>query len=351
MSNIGIIGTGWGARVQVPAFRRAGLNVIAIAGKNAEKTRETAGSLSVQSAYTDWQQLVQDPAIDLVSIVTPPSTHMEMAIAVLRAGKHVLSEKPTAMNTGQAAAMVLEAETRPDQLSIIDHELRFLPSWAEARKRLDSIGPLRHAEVRYASPSRGTGDRPWTWWSDESQGGGILGAVGSHAIDSLRYLAGEIDSIQALLNTFVDSRPFEGSRKTVTSDDFSSLHVRFRNGALGMVSLSAVAAVDEPTTITLHGENGGLQLRDTALFVATGGSWEQVLDEEPQTIGDSPGGAFGTATVYLGHALRAALDEGDRGALRRAATFVDGLRQQQALDASRESQRIGGAWVKVEGSA
>ncbi len=348
MAKIGIIGTGWGARVQVPAFRRAGLDVVGISGKTSEKTRKIASELEVSRAYDDWRELVSDEAIDLVSIVTPPSTHMEIALASLRAGKHVLSEKPTAMNSEEAEAMLGEAESRPGQISLIDHELRFLPAWAAAREKLGSIGTLRHAEVRYSSPSRGATDRPWNWWSDEAQGGGILGAVGSHAVDALRHLCGEIDAVQALLGTFVATRPWEGSDRAVTSDDFASFHVRFSNGALGVITLSAVASVDEPTTITLHGENGGLRLRDGALFSAmSGGSWETVLEEDIASMGDSPGGAFGTATVYLGRAIRTALDDGDRSALKHGATFADGLRQQQVLDAARRSHRIGGEWVTV----
>ncbi len=348
MARVGIIGTGWGARVQVPAFRSAGLDVVAIAGKSPDKTREKAASLKVGTAYDDWRQLVHDANVELVSIVTPPSTHMEMATEALRAGKHVLSEKPTAMNATEAQAMLREARSRPDQISLIDHELRFLPSWAEARTRLASIGDLRHAEVRYSSPSRGASDRPWNWWSDESQGGGVLGAVGSHAIDALRHLGGEIDAVQAVLHTFVTSRPWNGSQRAVTSDDFASFHVRFARGAVAAVSLSVVAAVDEPTTITLHGENGGLNLRETSLFAASSvGPWEKVFEGEPEVTGDSPGGAFGTATVHLGHALREALDEGNRGALFPGATFEDGLRQQQVLDAVRESHHAGGGWVSI----
>jgi predicted dehydrogenase len=134
----------------------------------------------------------------------------------------------------------------------------------------------------------------------------------------------------------------------VTSDDFASFHVRFSNGALGVITLSAVASVDEPTTITLHGENGGLRLRDGALFSAmSGGSWETEVEQDIGSTGDSPGGAFGTATVYLGRAIRAALDDGDRSALSHGATFTDGLRQQQVLDAARRSHHSGGEWVTV----
>ena len=94
MARIGIIGTGWGARVQTPAFREAGLEVVAIAGRDAAKTKEVARELDLQ-AFADWRDLVASD-VDLVTIVTPPSEHLEMATAALEHGKHVLCEKPTA---------------------------------------------------------------------------------------------------------------------------------------------------------------------------------------------------------------------------------------------------------------
>ena len=84
MAKIGIVGTGWGARVQVPTFREAGLEVVALAGFHRNKTRKTADELGV-TAFDDWRDLVRDSAIDLVSIVTPPSEHREMALAALDA--------------------------------------------------------------------------------------------------------------------------------------------------------------------------------------------------------------------------------------------------------------------------
>ena len=80
MARVGIIGTGWGARVQVPAFREAGLEVAAIAGHNAERTRNIAGQLDVEP-FDDWRELIASN-VDLVTIVTPPSQHLQMATTI-----------------------------------------------------------------------------------------------------------------------------------------------------------------------------------------------------------------------------------------------------------------------------
>src|SRR6266550_1446642 len=181
MARVGIIGRGWGERSQAPNFREAGLDVVTIAGRD------------------NWRALLDRDDIDLISIVMPPSRHVEMAIAALEHGKHVVCEKPTALNAKEAERLVEAARSRPTQIAIIDHELRFLPSFIAARQRIAEIGPIRYAEVRYASPGRGDRSRPWNWWSDANEGGGVWGAVGSHFVDAFRYLGSEIESVQAML--------------------------------------------------------------------------------------------------------------------------------------------------------
>ena len=348
MGNIGIVGTGWGTRVQVPVFREAGLQVVAIAGFHREKTRETAGSLGLK-AFDDWRELVATPDVELVSIVTPPAEHREMALAALEAGKHVLLEKPTAMSIVEAEELVASASSRPGQIALIDHELRFLPAWRAARARIGEIGAIRYAEVRYASPGRGDRSRAWNWWSDAARGGGIWGAVGSHFADALRYFGMEFESAQALLRTIIDRRPFGDSTREVTADDWASAHFRMRGGATVTMTFSAVSSgPDENSTMTIYGEEGALRFAGEEVLISKGGTpFTRLSGEEmAKRPGNSPGGAFGTGTLHLGRALRAALDDGDRSALAPAATFEDGLMQQRVLDAARKSSAVGG-WAPV----
>jgi len=348
MARIGIIGTGWGARVQVPAFREAGLEVVGIAGSHRNKTRRVAEELRVKP-FDEWTALIASD-VDVVSVVTPPSEHVKMSAAALANGKHVICEKPTALNVTEAEVLVTEARKHPELVSIIDHEMRFLPAMRTMRERLGELGSIRYAEVRYSSPSRGDRKREWNWWSDAARGGGIWGAVGSHYVDALRYLGLEIEAVQALLATMIKERPFGDSMREVTSDDFAAVHLQMRGGAVAAMTFSAVASgPDEPTAMTVHGENGAMRFASEELLVSLEG--EPFTRAAGGTLGErrgnSPGGAFGTATVHLGRALKAALDDGDRGALAPAATFEDGLAQQRVLDAARESSRAGGRWVAV----
>ena len=348
MARVGIIGTGWGARVQVPAFREAGLDVIAIAGHNSERTRKIAGEFDVEP-FDDWRTLVASN-VDLVTIVTPPSEHLQMASSALDAGKHVLCEKPTALNASEAEQLLATARKHREQIALIDHELRFLPSFRAARERIGDLGGIRYAEVRYASPGRGDRTRAWNWWSDANQGGGIWGAVGSHFVDALRFLGMEIEAVQATLRTIIDERPFENGSRRVTSDDFADVALRLANGAIASMTFSAVASgPDEPTTLTIHGEEGAMRLAGEDLLTAMRGEpfTAATKGSRSDRRGNSAGGAFGTGTYFLGRALKSAIDDGDRDALANAATFDDGLAQQRVLDAARESNAQGGGWVNL----
>ena len=349
MARVGIVGTGWGARVQVPTFREAGLDVVAVAGFHRNKTRDLAAELGLR-AHDDWHELVTSPEVDLVSIVTPPSEHRVMALAALEAGKHVLCEKPTALNALEAEHLLAAAKRRPQQLALIDHELRFLPSWREARQRIRDLGPARYAEVRYSSPARGDRSRAWNWWSDVDRGGGILGAVGSHYVDAIRYFGMEVEAVQAMLRTIVDRRPFGDASREVTADDFASVDLRLANGAVGVLQCSAVATgPDENSLFTIYCEEGAMRFAGEEVLLSTKGApfTHMAGNEMQKRPGNSPGGAFGTGTLYLGRALRAALDDGDRDALAPAATFEDGLMQQRVLDAARKSSAGGSGWVAL----
>ncbi|HUP63344.1 MAG TPA: Gfo/Idh/MocA family oxidoreductase [Thermoanaerobaculia bacterium] len=349
MARIGIVGTGWGTRVQVPLFREAGLDVVALAGFHRNKTRALADELGLR-AHDGWRELVRAADVDLVSVATPPSEHREMALAALDANKHVICEKPTAMNAAEARQLVEAAARRPDRIALIDHELRFLPSWREARARIADLGDVRYAEVRYASTSRGERTRAWNWWSDASRGGGIWGAAGSHFVDALRYFGMEIEAAQALMRTTIDRRPFGDGIAVVTADDFASVDLRLRGGAVAVMTFSAVASgPDETSMLTIYCERGAMRFIGEEVLLSQNGSPFAVMAGEPmpKRPGNSPGGAFGSGTLHLGRALRAALDDGDGDALAPAATFEDGLMQQRVLDAARKSSESGGGFVRV----
>jgi predicted dehydrogenase len=262
----------------------------------------------------------------------------------------VLCEKPTALNSAEAEAMLAAAQAHPEQLALIDHELRFLPIFRTARQLVAAgkIGRLRHAEARIVGGSRADPQRPWNWWSDVQQGGGALAALGSHQIDQLRYvLDDEVAAARGLINTFITERPAEpdGTPTAVTADDFTAFQLRFRQGGVALAVVILVVPASEPNSLTLYGDAGVLRITGGRLFQAGGdGNLRDVTPPHTVIIPPDISGDFPIASIYLGQALRAAL-EGDRTALAPAATFGDGLQVQRVLDAVRCSNDAG--WTEL----
>ncbi|MEO7660353.1 MAG: Gfo/Idh/MocA family oxidoreductase, partial [Pyrinomonadaceae bacterium] len=144
---IGFIGTGFARKVQIPAFLACeGAWIASVASGTAENAQAAADDFGIGHFTTDWRETVQHPEVDLVCVITPPHLHKEMALFVIENGKHVLCEKPMAMNVAEAEEMTAAAKGKP-LLALIDHELRFQPGRQIAYKMLrdGAVGRVRHA--------------------------------------------------------------------------------------------------------------------------------------------------------------------------------------------------------------
>src|SRR5207248_3264473 len=170
---------------QIPGFKNCDrARVVAIASGRRDHAEKVAREFDIKHVESSWRALVARDDVDLVSIVTPPVKHCEMTLAALENGKAVLCEKPMAMNAVEARRMT-ESAREAGVLALIDHELRFLPGRLKMRELLQNgeIGKVKHAKLTFRADSRADLNRPWNWWSDKTQGGGALGAIGSHVID------------------------------------------------------------------------------------------------------------------------------------------------------------------------
>ena len=347
---VGVIGTGFGALVQIPAFRaNARAEVVAVASGTPGKAKKTADAFGVPHAFDDWTRLVAAD-VDLVSITTPPNLHHPMALAAFDAGRHVLCEKPMAMSAAEAEAMLAHGE-RARRVHVIDHELRFNPNRRKARRLIEEgfIGAPRHALLTAVNPGRHDPAKPWGWWYDEAQGGGLLGAVGSHQVDLLRYWLGDIAAVTGTALPVVPERPLPDGRgrRPVTADEFTTFSLRFRSGAVASVLLSAVATHTVGPRIEVWGDAGSLVLDEADRL--WGGKLGEPLQEltEAETLPTPPGlqyvSLWGLSFVRLvDHLVEAVLDGAP---VAPAATFRDGLAVQRVLDAVRQSSRSG--WVSV----
>ena len=341
---IGIIGTGWGTRVQVPCFRAAGLEITALWARTPEKAARVAQEFGIPFHTAEYREVVEHPDVDLVSIVTPTYLHAKTAIAALQAGKHVLCEKPTAMNAAEAEKMLAAAQEHPDLISLIDHEMRFLPVQLKMHEMIKggAIGKVFHVGTKWSSAGRINPNKAWNWWSDSALGGGTLGAIGSHVIDAITVLTDSpVTSISADLRTFVRERPdAAGNQKQVTSDDYCSAQLRLANEISGTIHLSVVTPGPGVHRVTVNGSEGGLVLDGDSLSIygPDGNEARVVAVEDGTTIptGVSVDG-FSRGTVAIGKALRRAIEDGDRDALVPGADFAQGLHLQRVMDAARAS--------------
>jgi len=334
-----------------------GAKVVAIASRNRDRAEAIAKEFGIEHVANDWQALVQHPDVDLVSVVTPPSTHMEITLAALEQGKAVLCEKPMALNAGEAARMVEKANAA-GVLALIDHELRFLNSRRVMRGMLQSgaIGSVRHCNYVFRSDYRGIADRAWDWWSDEKMGGGALGAIGSHVVDSFRWiLSAEVTKVLGMLTTHIkERRDKAGGMRPVTTDDEAKLLFRFSDGpqtegATGAASISVVESGKYDNRLEIYGTKGALMVEETGeLWRSPTGSaaWRPVqVDQDHMAQGMREGSwsrGFTAFSVAICEALR-----GGRTEVKDAATFEDGYRVQLALDAIRASNESG-CWESVK---
>ena len=351
---VGIIGASFAKAAYLPAFAHVpGADVVAIASARQESAEAAAKAFNVPNAYGDWEKMIASHAFDLVCIATPTSTHAAMTIAALNAGAHVLCEKPTAMDAVEAKAMLDRAEAL-GRVHMIDHELRFNPNRRKLRALIadGAIGAVRHVNISNIGNawgdlrSRSAGD----WLSLESQGGGRLGANGSHQVDLLRWWLGEAAAVSGELRTLVPRRldKTTGAPWTADADDAASFTLEMKSGAVVDVFMSAAARHGVDNSTQIFGSEGTIVLSnsDEKLMAGkAGGPLEDVSEPDPNA--SLPGvnaGIWNVSVVALMRELAAAIRE--RRKLREGATFHDGWRNQLVLDCIRKSSRER-RWIDV----
>lgn len=355
---IGIIGAGFARTTQIPGFKACeGARIVAIASARRQHAEEVAREFGIENVASDWRTLVARDDVDLVSIVTPVVTHSEMTLAALDHGKAVLCEKPMAMTADEALRMTERARAA-GVLALIDHELRFLPARMKMREMIQrgDIGKVRHAKLTLRSDSRADVNRPWDWWSDKTQGGGALGAIGSHVIDGWRWLLGaEVSEVFCNLATHVRQRKDEsGKMREVTTDDEANFLVRFgetdlTEGATGNASMSLVEPGKAEHRLEVFGSSGALMIEEGGELWQSKvgeGEWKRVETDRGELAPGMRDGGWARGFTAFSKRIVEALRAG-RTTVEGAATFKDGYRTQLVLDAARRAHESG-CWAGVK---
>lgn len=271
---VAVIGLGFGSAVHIPALKYLDeTDVVAVCARREERAKAVAARHNIGIASDDWRDVVNHPEVDAVVIATPPYLHHQMVIAALEAGKHVLCEKPLARNLAETRDMVKLAQVA-NVVAMVNHEFRYLPVRTRVKELIDEgyIGePHSASTIVFRSSLADPNERPYGWLMEHDKAGGMLGASGSHYIDSLRWWLGDVHAVCGTTSTMVTHRrlPESSSMARVDADDNFAFILRFASGAIATVHFSATSPTDAGEETTISGSEGMLIVQgDGQLFGA-----------------------------------------------------------------------------------
>ncbi len=309
-----------------------------------------------------WREVVQDPQIDVVAICTPGNTHCEIAVAACEAGKHVICEKPLAMDLAQARQMCVAAR-RAGVKHVVNFNYRRTPAVALARKLIldERLGRILFFHGSYFQDWPLDPEFPYVWRMDkQTAGAGSMADKGSHIVDLARFLVGEFAEVSATTEIFVRQRPGpNGEPLDVTTDDAAVFTARFQCGALGMFGTSRMAAGHKNSLyFEVQGSKGSVRFNLERMnelqvyFAGEAGETEgfrTVLVTNPAHRYVShwwpPGHVLGWEHTFVHQyyeLMRAILENSAAG-----PDFVDGMKAQAVLESIETAAREN-RWVAVE---
>jgi predicted dehydrogenase len=321
--------------------------LVAIAGRDGEAVGAAAVRYGYERATRDWRELVEDPAIGLFDNGGPNAVHAEPTIAAAEAGKHVVCEKPLG-RTADEAYEIWSRVAATGVKHLCGFNYRFVPAVRLARELIDAgeLGELRHVRVRYLQD---WGDAPSAgdWHFDpETAGSGALGDLGSHAVDLVRFLGGEIAAVSGAVRTFVPGRAVDDAVEAV---------IELESGAVGTLEATRFALGRRNSLQwEVNGSRGSLwfdveRLNDLHVFLAgddrTRGPRTVQVTERVHPFMDvwwPPGHTIGWGDTFvheLAHFLDAIAGDGEVGPY--GASFEDGYRAAEVCAAIVRSSHEG----------
>lgn len=373
-----VVGTGFIGPVHVEALGRAGVDVVGILGSSEQKSIAAAESLRLSHGYTSLDEILSDESVDSVHLTTPNRFHFEQASAVINAGKHVMCEKPLAMNSTESQKLV-DLANKSGVVAGVAYNIRFYPLCHESAARVaeDGFGDVLHITGSYV--------QDWLLketdfnWRVMAEDGGELRAVadiGTHWLDLVQFISGQkIVAVCADLQTVYPSRqrPVGGALTfsgevtgetesiSIQTEDAGSILLRFANGSRGCLHVSQMTAgrknclrfeiaggkqalswnSEQPNALWIgHRDKPGETLvRDPAM-----------LDESAARIANYPGGhceGFPDTFKQLFKTFYGYIEAGDFSAPRPFPTFEDGHNEILLCEAILESH-CNQQWIDVE---
>lgn len=379
-----IIGAGFMGPTHTEALRRAGVDVKGILGVDEAETSSAVSSLGLAKGYASLDEVLKDDDVQSVHLCVPNKLHYEFAKAALEAGKHVMCEKPLAMNSKETAELVQLAKAHPKQAAGVNYNIRYYPIALHARDMMKSgeLGEVYHVCGSYVQDWLLL-DTDYNWRVLAEEGGDLrsVADIGTHWLDLIYAITGlDVEAVCADLMTVHTTRKrpkgevetFKGKQEThtetepvaITTDDYGCVMLRFKGGAKGVLWTSQVTAGRKNCLrFELAGSKKALEWvseRPNELWVGKREQANELLLRDPALVSDTAAGAitfpgghnegFGDTFKQCFRAFYQYIAAGDFDAPPTFATFADGHREVALCEAVLESSRKGG-WVSVDCSA
>jgi predicted dehydrogenase len=372
---IALIGTGWMARAHTHAVRALpdlGLDLpdvrlVTVASRDKARAGWAADRLGYQHATDDWRAAIDDPGVDIVVNVAANESHAQPSIAALSAGKHVVCEKPLAIDATTAATMA--AAVPSDSVAVCGYNYRFVPALRLARDLIKEgrLGTIRHVRLSYLQDWAATAAARDGWkFTDPVAGNSV--ADYSHIIDLLCWLVDEPTRVCASIATLAEPEAPAGLRRAepgTDHEDWYAALVELTSGATAVLEASRVATASKGRQLVeIFGSDGSLrwdmedmnrlhvaQTRDDEQDPRTAGPRAVLVTEPCQPFMEAwwaPGHILGWEHTLV-HQWIAVLNQitGQGSTDDRAASFIDGLRACRITDAIRRSA-ADEAWCSIE---
>lgn len=352
---VGIVGTGWG-QLQIESFKRAhDYQVVALCDIDQTRMNDVAKKYKIEQTYSDYRDLVGRREVDLVSIAAPPDLHQAMTQAAIDAGKHVLVEKPIALDTADARALLQSAEAS-GVVHAVDFEMRFLPALAYCKELIDEqyLGQLLRVDVTMGLA------RPWgehgNWAADDARGGGILAELGAHFIDTLLWWFGDVRAVTAARRTHfpiiklaqIDPKSKETIlvKKPVTGDDAFWTAMQFERGGEALLNFVTGSGQEIGWTISAYGSLGSLIVQSGQLTGMREDDREMAILPIPKRLelGDNPKDPLMWSMAKLADQMATKI-RGERDA-KPFPDFRDGVAVARVIDTIRRASDARG-WAEV----
>ncbi|MCJ8325399.1 MAG: Gfo/Idh/MocA family oxidoreductase [Rhizobiales bacterium] len=372
---LGMIGGGQGAFIgavhRIAARIDGQFNLVAGAlSSNAERALASALELGIDAerSYASYEDMAVAEAaradgIEVVAIVTPNHMHAGPAIAFLKAGIHVICDKPLTSTIEEAR--LLEAVAKASgKLFILTHNYTGYPMIRQAKDMVanGTLGEVRMIQAEYAqewlTEPADADNKQAAWRTDPKRSGvgGCVGDIGTHAYNLTRFVTGlELDSLSADIDAFVDGRPL---------DDNINVMLRFKGGAKGMLWSSQIAVGNENgLSLRVYGTKGGIewaQENPNILYYTPFGQPKQIItrggvgaSESANAVSRTPGGhpegyLEGFATIYNGAAKSIRLARGGELNTGMLPTIEDGVEGMQFIMAVVNSSAQNAKWLRLE---